>query len=53
MDHPGDQLQEHLGLQQRRLQDPPPAVFIRQASAQQQVRLEQWEAYLRVVLWTR
>ena len=29
------------------------AVSIHQALVQQQIRLEQWEAFLKVVLWTR
>ena len=41
--------QQLTPLQVRHLQ----AVSIHQVLMQQQIRLEQWEAFLRVVLWTR
>lgn len=54
LDYLALRLQDLLGvpLQVILLQMYPQAVFILQALAQQ-AKLEQWEAYLRVVLWTK
>ena len=56
MDHPVEQLRQEL----QNLHHPPPhlqlhhqAVSIPQASVQLQIKQEQWEVSLRVVLWTR
>ena len=43
------ELQQPTQLQIHHLQ----AVSIHQVSVQQQIKLEPWEAFLRVVLWTR